>query len=143
MLHFLLAHFNSFLIKNYFSSSSVNAKQKFSDVPHLLHMCLIFRQGVHLYMSLFPSVCLSICLSVCLSVCLSICPSVCRAPYLKNGTSSNNNFWYTHVKWYLLVFCSFFLNVYFLGCYGYKRAKNSPKWIITITSVTCHISGIV
>ena len=39
---FLLAHFNSFLIIVCFSSSSVNAKNKFWGVPHLLHICVIF-----------------------------------------------------------------------------------------------------
>ena len=37
----------------------------------------------------------------------------------------------------------FFLNFDFLGCEGGKRAKNSPKWKITITSVMCHIAGTV
>ena len=32
-LHFLLAHFNSFLINSCFSSSSINTKQKFWGVP--------------------------------------------------------------------------------------------------------------
>ena len=31
----------AFLIKSCFSSSSINAKQKFWSVPHLLHMCVI------------------------------------------------------------------------------------------------------
>ena len=31
-----------FLINSCFSSSSINAKQKLWDVPHLLHMCAIF-----------------------------------------------------------------------------------------------------
>ena len=38
-MHFLLAHFNSFF--NSFSSSSINAKQKFWGLSHLL-MCVIF-----------------------------------------------------------------------------------------------------
>ena len=37
----------------------------------------IFRWDTHLYMSLFPSA----------------CPSVHRAPYLRNRTSSDHNFW--------------------------------------------------
>ena len=43
-LTFLLAHFNSFLLINScFSNSSMNAEQKFCDVPNLLHMCVIFQ----------------------------------------------------------------------------------------------------
>ena len=64
--------------------------------------------------------------------------------YLRNHTSSNHNFWYTYVKWwYLQVFISFFQNFDFLGCYVGKRAKNTPKWEITITFVMHHISGTV
>ena len=37
-------------------------------------------------------------LYVTLSVRLSVCPSVHRAPYLRNHTSSDYNFWYTCVK---------------------------------------------
>ena len=57
-------------------------------------------------------------------------------------------------SWFLVYLCKimispeslsifFFLSFYFLGCYGSKRAKNSPKWKRTITFVTCHISGTV
>ena len=42
----------------------------------------IFRWGTHLYMSLYPSV----------------RPSVRRAPYLRNRTSYDHNFWYTYVN---------------------------------------------
>ena len=42
----------------------------------------IFRWGTHLYMSLYPSV----------------RPSARRAPYLRNRTSYDHNFWYTYVK---------------------------------------------
>ena len=130
----------------------------------------------------------------------SVCPSVRCAPYLRNRTSSNHNFWYTCVKWWylqaffiffqILIFwtvkgvkgqkkaqnkkqlhpscvisqkqysiwswflvqlCilmiylgfSFVRNFHFSGCYGGKWAKNSLKWKIAITSVTCHISGTV
>ena len=41
---FILAHFNSFLIIIWFSSSSINSKKKFCGVPHLLHMCVIFNK---------------------------------------------------------------------------------------------------
>ena len=37
---------------------------------------------------------------------------------------------------------SFFQNFDFLGCYGSKRAKNSPKWQ-KIMSVWLHISGTI
>ena len=40
-LCFLLAHLNSFF-DSCFSSSSINAKQKFWSVPHLLHIRVIF-----------------------------------------------------------------------------------------------------
>ena len=62
---------------------------------------------------------------------------------------------YSIWSWFLVYLCKimispgslsiffFFLSFYFLGCYGGKRAKNSPKWKRTITFVTCHISGTV
>ena len=40
------------------------------------------------------------------------------------------------------VFVSF-SKVWFFGLLGGKRAKNSPKWELTITSVMDHISGTV
>ena len=92
------------------------------------------RWVTHLSMSLFPS--------FHLPVCLSVCPSICRTPYLKNRTSSNHNFWYTCVKWYLQVCFSFCWDVDFSGYSGGKRAKNVAKWKIII-SVTHHISGTV
>ena len=82
-----------------------------------------FRWATHLYMSLF----------------LSVRPSIRRAAYLRNCTSSGLNFRYTYAKRYLQVFFFIFLNFDFLGCYGGKRVKSSPKWKITIKSVTCHI----
>ena len=76
-------------------------------------------------------------LYVTFSICPSVYPSVCRAPYLRNCTSPDHNFWCTYVKWwYLQGFFSFFKNFDFLSC---KSAKNSPKWKITITSVTRYI----
>ena len=39
---FLWAHLNSFLINSCFSSSSINANQKFLVVSHRLHMYVIF-----------------------------------------------------------------------------------------------------
>ena len=53
--------------------------------------------------------------SVCHFFCLSVCPSICCAPYLKNCTSSDYNFWYKCAKWYLQVLFSFFQNFDFLG----------------------------
>ena len=77
------------------------------------------------------------------SVCHFFCPSVCHPAYLRNRTSSDHNFWYTHIKWwYLQVLFSFFQNFDFLDCCGGKRAKNGPKWTI-ITSATHRISGTV
>ena len=79
-----------------------------------------------------------------LCVTFSIHLSVHRAPFLRNRTSSNHNFWYTCVKWrYLLVFFSFFWNFDFLGCWGVKRQKIAQKWKLTMTSVTRHISGTI
>ena len=99
---------------------------------HYLSQLIIFRWGNYLYVSLF------------LSVHLSLCLSVHRALYHRKCASSDYNFWYTCVKlWYLQVFLSFFFNFDFLGCSRGKRAKDSPKWKITITSVTCHVSGTV
>ena len=44
------------------------------------------------------------------SICHFFCPSVHRAPFLRNCTSSNHNFWYIYVKWWYLqaLFFSFF-----------------------------------
>ena len=41
-LHFLLAHFNIFLINSCFLSSSINAKQKFWGLPTVFTMFMIF-----------------------------------------------------------------------------------------------------
>ena len=52
----------------------------------------------------------------CMSLfCLSVCASICCAPYLKNCTSSDYNFWYKCAKWYLQLLFSFFQNFDFLG----------------------------
>ena len=97
-------------------------------------------------MSLFPFACLSVCLSVCLSICLSVCLSVCHAPYLRNHTSCNHNLWYTFAKMMISrddLFMFFILVFWALkvggrggrwGGGGCKKAKNSPKWKIQITS---------
>ena len=63
--------------------------------------------------------------------CPSICPSVCHAPYLRNRTSSNHNFWYNCVKWwYLQVFFHFFRNFIFWDYRGVKGQKitQNEKW---------------
>ena len=65
---------------------------------------------------------------------------ICHMPYLKNSIAYNHDFWYASVKWlYLQAFLSFFWNFHFSG--GGKRVKNNPKWKMTITSITCYISG--
>ena len=43
-------------------------------------------------------------------------PSVCHAPYLKNSTSCDHNFWYTRVQLrYLKVLFSIFIKFWFFG----------------------------
>ena len=59
-------------------------------------------------------------LSVPPSICSSVCPSVYHVPYLRNPTSSNHNFWYTCVKWYLQEFFSFFEILIFRAVRGVK-----------------------
>ena len=44
------------------------------------------------------SICHFFCLSIRLSVRLAIHPPLCHAPYLRDHTSYNDNFWYTCVK---------------------------------------------
>ena len=61
-----------------------------------LQLCILF------YCS-FPVILISYSFQVghpplCHFFCSSICPSVHCAPYLRNCTSSNHNFWYTCVK---------------------------------------------
>ena len=41
------------------------------------------------------------------SICHFFRPSVRRAPYLRNRTSSDHDFWYTCVKWWYLQKCFF------------------------------------
>ena len=77
------------------------------------------------------------------SICHFFCPSVHPCVDL-SVRPSDHDFWYTYVKWWCLqAFSSFYKNLDFLGSYGGKRAKNSRKWKITITSVTHHISETV
>ena len=67
-----------------------------SSITTPLVSSFIFMLGTYLNMSLF----------------LSVRLSVCRAPYLRNRTSSNHNFWYTCVNWwYLQVFFFIFLKM--------------------------------
>ena len=73
---------------------------------------------------------------------------ICHVPYLRNSMAYDHDFWYTCVKWYLQAFFfhSFFKFSFFgllEGESGGKRRKYSPKWKITSTSITCHISGTV
>ena len=121
----------------------------------------LLRWDTHLYMSLFLPVCLSIHPSVGLSVgpsirpsvrpsihlsvCLSVHPSIRLLHTISQELqySTDCDFWYTCVKWWYLKAFFHFFQIYFSGCYGGKRAKNSPKWKITITSVTHHMSGTV
>ena len=70
---------------------------------------------------------------------------------IKSNTCHNgrNNVAYDHIwSWFLVHyskmmissgFFSLFLNFDFLGYSGGKSVKNSPKWKITIKSITCHI----
>ena len=114
----------------------------------------IFRWGTYLYVSLFSSVRLSVFSSVCRTpylrnrMCkMMIFPGIFSIlTYLRNSIAYDHDFWYTCVKWWhLQTHFSFFCNFYFLGKLGGKRVKNknSPKWRITITSVTRHISRAV
>ena len=72
---------------------------------------------------------------------------ICHTTYLRNSIAYDHVFWSTCVKWwYFQAFFKFFWKLLiFRAVTGWeersKRAKNSPKWKITITSVTCHISG--
>ena len=94
---------------------------------------LFFRWDTQLYMSLFPSV---------RPFGLSIPSSLCHTAYLRNRASPDHNFWYTYVKWwYLHAFFFIFSKFCFFGLLGGKRAKNSPKWEITIASVMHHTSA--
>ena len=61
-----------------------------------------------------------------------------HAPYLRKGIAYDHEFWYTCENDGIYK-CLF----HFLSSWGSKRAKNSPKWKITITSIMHHISGTV
>ena len=55
-------------------------------------------------------------------------------PHLRNNITYDHDFRCTGVKWWYLqaALFSFFWNFYFLSKSGGKRAKNSPKWKITV-----------
>ena len=56
-----------------------------------------------------------------------------HTPYLRNSVAHDHDLWYTCAKWwYLQAFFSFLWNFHFWGKLWGKRAKNSPKWKITI-----------
>ena len=78
-----------------------------------------------------PPLCVTFSIRLLVRPCM--CSSLRRAPYLRNGTSSNYKFWHACIKWWhLQLFFSFFWNFNFLGCCGGKSAKYSPKWKTTI-----------
>ena len=54
------------------------------------------------------------------------------------------NFAFHNIQsWFHNIQISIFFKFWFWRLLGSKRVKNNPKWKITITSVTCHISGTV
>ena len=72
--------------------------------------------------------------SICYFFHPSVCPSVRRAPYLRNGTSSDHNIWYSYVKWWYVqvwFFFSFFKILIFWAFRGVKGQKIAQKWKIT------------
>ena len=71
---------------------------------------------------------------------------VISVTYFRNSVAYDHYFWCSCVndtddisRWFFLFFFNFLLS----GCLVGKRAKNSPKWKITIASVMHHISGTV
>ena len=77
--------------------------------------------------------------SICHFFCPSVCPPVCCAPYLRNCTSSDHNFWYTYVKWWYLqgVFFNFFLILIFWAVRGVKGQKVAQK--MKNNNYICHV----
>ena len=75
----------------------------------------------------------SICYFFCPSICPSICLSICRAAYVRNRTSSSSdhNFWYTYVKWYLQAFFSTFSKFLIRGVKGQKSVKSDKKFCLS------------
>ena len=103
----------------------------------------IFRYKFHILKKLVPEICnkrlsssqlaefldgepTSVCHFYHSSMFLSVCPSVhlsiYHAPYLRNRTSSDHNFWYSSVKWwYLQAFFSIFLFFLFWAVSGGRK----------------------
>ena len=70
-----------------------------------------------------------------MSLFLPVRPSVQPAPYLRNRTSCDHNFWYTCGKWWWFFF--FFSKFWFLRLLvGYKCKKWSKIWT---NSLSCFI----
>ena len=90
----------------FFSVKTSNFLAGFYQPPTIISIrgsITIFRWGTHLYMSFF----------------LSVCLSICCAPYLRNHTSSDHNFWYTYINDDISR-CLFliFLKIWFFGLLG-------------------------
>ena len=81
------------------------------------------RWGTHLYISLFLSICPSVAYHISGTIHHLII--ICGTHVLNDDIS--------------MQFFSFFLNFRFLGCYGGKRAKISPKWK---NNYICHTSYV-
>ena len=101
----------------------------------------VFTWDTHLCMSLFPSVHPSVCPSVAHNILGTV-------HHLIETVGTRVKWWYLQV-FFLYFFWNFDFLVWYVGggrgggFGGGKRAKNSPKWKITITCVMCHISGRV
>ena len=96
----------------FFSVKTSNFLAGFYQPPTIISIrgsITIFRWGTHLYMSFF----------------LSVCLSICCAPYLRNHTSSDHNFWYTYIKWWYfqVPFSHFFKNLIFWAVREVKGQK--------------------
>ena len=80
----------------------------FSDflllVQDFSHICLffIFSLWFKILLIFLGGAPTSICHFFCPTGRPSVCPSVHRAPYLRNRTLSDHNFWYAYVKWWYL-----------------------------------------
>ena len=58
-------------------------------------------------------------------------PSVRRAPYLRNRTLSDHNFWYTYVKWWYVQAFFHFLKILIFLVNGQKMTQNEKKnWFL-------------
>ena len=81
MFRNMIGHVTRHHLKHFCSQSGPLVPEKIWNYKWIISFFFFFRWGHHLYMSLFPS------------VCSSVCPSLCCAPYPRNHTSSNHNFW--------------------------------------------------